>query len=59
MARSKKILGMKPTTLGILAVSAYLLKDKIFKKPVSPANPGTPGGAVTASANSGVVPTQG
>lgn len=50
---------MKPTTLGILAVGAYLLKDKIFKKPVSPANPGTPGGAVTASANSGVVPTQG
>jgi hypothetical protein len=33
--RSNKILGLSPTTLAIVGVGAYLLKDKLFPKPTS------------------------
>jgi hypothetical protein len=37
MARKKgmgKIFGFKPMTLAVIGVGAYLLKDKLFKKPM-------------------------
>lgn len=30
--KSSKILGFKPTTLAIIGVAGYLLKDKLFPK---------------------------